>query len=175
MAVEVTNPNFGRDGHRDTLRRQIVAIKDNTRSLLNLSENKDVDDERPEYDPKNPDNQWPKMLHHAVKGEKQVGKNLKGMPAGNPDDDKKRAALMQANQKEYDRLIREEGYQAQPFPAVHVTVLDPKAEKAELERKNAVLQGQILTQQQDLNALRDEMARLAKMVSVPKQPEPPAA
>lgn len=163
MAVEVTNPNFGKNGHAETVRKTLEAHRANTVSLLNLTDGADVDAPRDPYNGSHEDNQWPKMLHHATKGEKTVGVNLKGLPSLTLDDKKRRAAVIQQNETEYKRLQKEEGYQVAPFPTVHIAVLDAKTEKAELHRQNAELRGQILTQQQQLDGLAARLDQLAKV------------
>lgn len=167
MAVHVQDPEFGINALAKTTEEQHQAHESNSRALLNLSEGKKLTALRPAYDPDHPDNEWPKMLHHAVEGERIVGRNLKGLPDATPDDKKRRLVIQEANQSEYEALLAN-GWQSAPFPKPQVAVMDPLAEKAELKRQNSELQGQITHLQQKFEQV------LAKLGSDQAKPAKPA-
>lgn len=165
MAVTSFGKNMGVDGHRESIKAFRRSHVENTEALLNLADGKEVDEARPAYDPSHPDNQWPVMVHHPVKGEMPVGTNLVGV-----QDEAARKRIATGNKKALSQAI-EGGYRLEPFPKPHLTVHDPAVEKAELLRKNAELQGQITNQQDVLLKME---ARLALLESPAKSPDSPA-
>ncbi len=119
--------NDGMGGLKESLSKFRKHHKEVGDALLNVSGvgtatggPVDKDEPRPEYRPA--DHPWPKMLYHAE------GKE----------------ALAFADD-EVEDLIRQ-GYRSTPYVKPRVAMLDPRAEKVEMLRKNAELQGQVTSQ-----------------------------
>lgn len=147
MAVQVHDQGFGINGHQKSLAIARRAHIENSNALINHAEGKDVDTPRPVYDPDDPDNQWPVMVHHPSNGEKTIGVTLKGV-----EDTMARSRITAANKKALTEALAA-GYRAEPYIKPQVAVLDPATEKAELLRKNNEMQGQ-------LNTLHDLVSKL---------------
>lgn len=109
MAVQAFDKNFGIDGHSKSLKQFRRAHEDNSGALINLAEGLDTDAPRPAYDPANPDNQWPLMVHHPAKGELTIGTNLKGV-----SDPKERDRIMRSSNKALDGALAS-GYRLEPY------------------------------------------------------------
>ncbi len=143
------------NGYADSHADFVAAHELNTRALLNLADAEaqkaagvpvtiKKNDPRPAYDPAHSDNHWPLMIHHAQKGEKVIGKSLKGL-AG-----RSRLEQEQSNKKELEaHLDPKAGWRREPFPKPQVAVLDPATEKAHMLERNRMLEG-LIVQQNDL-------------------------
>jgi hypothetical protein len=140
MAVQQIDEKFGVDGHAKSVAAFRRAHHENSEGILNAAEGKPTDAPRPTYDPAHVDNQWPVMLHHAVKGELPVGKNLKGVMGS-----RERSEIVAANETAFDAAIAQ-GYREEPYLKPQIYVMDPAAEKAALVAKIADLEGTIVAQ-----------------------------
>lgn len=138
MAVFAPNPDIGIDGLGESHAAFRESHESNSNQLLNLAEGRKKTDPRPAYNPNHPDNQWPQAVHHAAKGEKVVGRNLKGVA-----DPTERKKILAANESEKSEALKL-GYQLEPFVKPQVVVLSPEVEKAALIAKNKELEGQYI-------------------------------
>ncbi len=154
MAVQAFDQKFGIDGHAKSLVQFRKAHEENSNALVNLMEGKQADAIRPAYDPTHPDNKWPLMVHHAVKGELAVGQSIKGIQEAGL-----RKQMIQSNETQLAAALKS-GYQLAPFPKVQIAMLSPEAEKAQLKKQNEDLQGQILMQQQAHDRLQAQVDSL---------------
>jgi len=129
------------------------AHRDNSRIILNLAAGRKKNDPTPAYDPKHPDNAWPKMVYHPEKGEKTIGTNLLGLPpAVKVQTAKENAAALAQSVKD--------GWRSEPYVKPQIAVLDPALEKAALKATNDALQGQIVAQADELAKLRAAVEKL---------------
>lgn len=130
------------NGYADAHAEFRQAHENNTRQLLNLAAGRKKTDPLPAFDPEHSDNHWPLMVHHAVKGELTIGKNLLGLKG------RERVETEAANKKELEAVLKQ-GYRREPYPKPQVALLDPAVEKAALLERNKMLEGMIV-QQNDL-------------------------
>lgn len=165
MGIQVTSTEFGVNGHADAMAKFRSAHLENSEQLLKYSElvtaGKPVSpaalrEPRPAYDPTHPDNQWPLMVHHPVKGEKTIGTTLKGV-----DDQKQRITIQKNNDAALAQAIQE-GYRKEPYPKPQITVLDPAAEKLAAQKRADELAGQNASLQDALNKLTARMELMEK-------------
>ena len=148
MGVEVFGIAQEIDGHGDAMEAFRTANNSNAAMLLNVSEKKKKNAPRPVYDPRHPDNGWPKMVYSAERGELVVGKSLVGV-----EDQGLRKRIVAENEAAIKEAFAN-GYRTEPYIKPRVAVLDPAVEKAEMLRKNQEMEGRIV-------ALTDLVTKLA--------------
>lgn len=165
MAVHAYDEQFGVNGHGDSMAQFIEAHRSNTDQILNLAEGKKKTAPRPAYDPDNPDNQWPKMVHSA-KGELTVGKSLVGV-----QDPAARKRIEAANKEAFEAALKG-GYRMEPYLKPQVVVPDAAVEKAALLKHNADLSGTIVQQNDQLARLTARLEALEQGAPAPQQSAP---
>jgi hypothetical protein len=163
MAVQAYDKDFGKDGYAENMMQFRQSHEQNTAGLLNVSEGKKVGAPRAPYDPNHPDNQWPVMVHHPVKGELTVGENLLGMPNMTERDKKARQFRIQENEKALSAALGS-GYRREPYAKPIIAMMDPVTEKANLAKDLAEKDGLIKAQNDQLAKLsaRLELLEAAK-------------
>ena len=147
MGVEVLGTAQEIDGHGDSMEVFRTANNANANMLLNVSEGKKKNAPRPAYDPRHPDNQWPKAVYHPASGMLTVGKSLLGVK-----DLDIRKKITQENEKAHAEALKA-GHRSEPYVKPQIAVLDPAIEKAEALRRETEMRGQI-------TALTDMVAKL---------------
>jgi len=98
----------------------------------------EVETERPAYDPKDPRNQWPRMIYHAD-GREQIVMDAKEL-------------------KEF----QDKGFRKEPYPKVQIALEDPKVEKQRLQQQLAEKDGQIAMLTERFNQLEQRLNDAAK-------------
>ncbi len=161
MAVQVLGIGEEVDGYGDSMEEFRKTHEANTAVLLNLTEGKKKNEPRPAYDPLHRDNQWPVMVYHPEKGEKVVGKSLKGVV-----ETKDKDAIERANNAALQDA-KKQGYRSEPYPKPQIAVLSPEAEKKAQADENARLKGQLVAMEDRFNKL------IAKLEGEPAKEDAP--
>ena len=172
MGVEVIGVVGETNGYGDSMDAFREAHNGNSRILVNLMNGRKKNDFTPPYDPRHPDNQWPKMMYHPAKGELIVGKALIYFEPG-PFGSRIQFSLGGETRKqtEEDNLeaVKEaqiNGYRAEPYLKPQIAVLDPAVEKAALLAKNQELEGKV-------TAANDLIQRMEARLSALEHSEAP--
>lgn len=137
MGVEVLGNGSEVDGHGDSMEAFRNGNNSNANMLLNVTEGKKKTAPRAVYDPRHPDNEWPKMLHHPEKGGVVFGLSLLGVK-----DPAERKRIVRDNEEAVSMALKA-GFRPEPYMKPQIAVLDPAVEKAEMLRKNQEMEGRI--------------------------------
>lgn len=167
MAVTSFGELFQGNGTDESLQATFRAHRENTDALLNLSEGKKTTAFREPYDPTHPDNQWPRMVHHPVKGELTLGKNLKGVT-----DARVRSQIEKSNKEELAKALAS-GYRLEPYVKPPVPLADPATEKLALLKRNEELAGQLNEQNDRQIKLLARFEALEAGLAAASQAQPP--
>jgi|SRR5579872_2549833 len=150
MGVEVIGVVGETNGYGDSMDAFRDAHNANSRILVNLMNGRKKNDQTPPYDPRSEDNQWPKMMYHAAKGELIVGKALiyfEPGPFGSRIQVSLTGAAREQQKKENAAAMKEaitNGYRHEPYQKPQIAVLDPAVEKAAALEREKILQGQLV-------------------------------